>query len=176
MRDKPPTGIAPRVHECRSRRGREQERCYLELMSIAMFKGGLNYDVVNAKWDGIRDAFHRFDVDRVAAMTVDEIAKVRADPRVIHNARKIEGVVHNAREMRKLREQYGRFSNWLDSIPDPEQRVTELHRHFVFMGPTTAYYFLHYAGEPIPGPHEWGVEHPAAVSGSRKRKASARQT
>jgi 3-methyladenine DNA glycosylase Tag len=171
MQDKKPTGIAPHVRACRSLPEQAREDCYLELMSIAVFKGGLNYNVVNAKWDGIRAAFHGFDAKRVARMTPADIEKVENDPRVIHNRRKIEGVVRNAQEMMLIAKEWGGLSAWLDSMPAPEARVKALHERFAFMGPTTAYYFLHYAGEDVPSPHEWAHSHATAVGGRRRSRA-----
>jgi 3-methyladenine DNA glycosylase Tag len=172
MRDKAATGIPPRIRACRKQPRAKRDDCYLELMSIATFKGGLNYDVVNAKWDAIREDFREFRVREVAAMTDKDVEAVETDPRVIHNKRKISSVVSNARTMEGLEREYGGVAEWLDSLPDPEARVKELHRRFMFMGPTTAYYFLHYAGEPIPPPHEWAIEHPDAVRGRRPRAGS----
>lgn len=42
---------------------------YLEIMSKVVFQPGMSYKVVEAKWLGIREAFHGFDAVRVAGMT-----------------------------------------------------------------------------------------------------------
>ena len=39
---------------------------YLDVMSKSVFQSGMSWKVVEAKWDGTRDAFMGFDVDRVA--------------------------------------------------------------------------------------------------------------
>ncbi|HEY3317262.1 MAG TPA: DNA-3-methyladenine glycosylase I [Coriobacteriia bacterium] len=163
------SGLSPEVRHCRAQRGRERERCYFELMAVATFKAGLNYGVVNAKWDAIRDAFHWFDPSKVAAMGGGEIERIEADARVIRSRRKIEGVVDNAHKMLEIEREHGGFAEWLDSMPDPETRIAGLHREFAFMGPSTAYYFLHYAGEDVPGWHEWAERHPEIMGWSRER-------
>lgn len=153
-------GLSPEVRHCRKAAGKERERCYFELMAVSTFKAGLNYAVVNAKWDAIRKAFHDFDPAKVAAMTGREIERVETDAHVIRSRRKIEGIVSNAHRMLDIEREYGGFAEWLDSFPDTEARIDGLHRNFAFMGPSTAYYFLYYSGEDIPGWHEWAQEHP----------------
>jgi 3-methyladenine DNA glycosylase Tag len=149
VNEDPHEGLSPEIRHCRLLPARQRDACWLELMAVAAFMAGLNYSVINAKWDGIRAAFFDFDVDRVAAMTPDEIEAVKTDPRVIHNNRKIEAVVSNARAMVDIRHESGGFAEWLDTMPDVEAQVKALHRRFMFMGPSTAYYFLRYAGEPV---------------------------
>lgn len=143
-------GIPDQVRDCRKLPARERDDCYFELMSVATFMAGLNFTVVDMKWPTIREAFRGFSVDAVASLGPREIERIENDPGVIRSKRKIAGVVQNARAMQQLRKEHGGMAQWLDSIPDPETRVKELHRRFAFMGPSTAYYFLHYAGEPLP--------------------------
>jgi 3-methyladenine DNA glycosylase Tag len=165
-------GLSPDVRHCRDTRGAERERCYLELMAVGTFKAGLNYRTVNAKWDAIRAAFHDFDPRKVAAMTDEEISRLEKDPRVIRSRHKIEGVVRNAQQMLELEREYGGTAEWLDSLPDPEARIRELHKRFMYMGPSTAYYFLHYAGEDVPDWHAWAEKHPE-VMGRRAQRERA---
>ena len=47
---------------------------FLEHLSRSVFEAGINWRVVEAKWDGIREAFHGFDPAQVAAMPPAEIA------------------------------------------------------------------------------------------------------
>jgi hypothetical protein len=162
------SGLSPEVRNCRQQRGKERERCYFELMGVATFKAGLNYSVVNAKWDAIRRAFHEFDPAKVAAMTGSELTRIETDPNVIRSKHKIEGVVNNAHRMLDIEREYGGMAEWLDSMPDPETRIAELHRNFMYMGPSTAYYFLHYAGEDVPGWHDWAKDHPEIMGRSHQ--------
>jgi hypothetical protein len=63
---------------------------YLEAMTRVIMAAGINWKVVEAKWNGIREAFLGFDVARVLneSRDVDRCA----DPRVIRNRRKSGGV------------------------------------------------------------------------------------
>ncbi len=49
---------------------------FLEHLSRSVFEAGISWRVVEAKWDGIREAFHGFDPAQVAAMPPAEIAAV----------------------------------------------------------------------------------------------------
>ncbi len=57
---------------------------FLEHLSRAVFEAGI-WQVVQGKWDGMREAFHGFDPAQVAAMTPAEIAAMENDARVIRN-------------------------------------------------------------------------------------------
>ena len=72
---------------------------FLEHLSRSVFEAGINWRVVEAKWDGIREAFHGFDPAQVAAMPPAEIAAAENDSRVIRNKAKIRATVENAREV-----------------------------------------------------------------------------
>lgn len=126
---------------------------YLEVMSKAAFQSGISWKVVEAKWPGIRDAFHGFDVDRVAEMSEDEIDALAKDSRVIRNRRKLAAVVANARRLVELDQEHGSFKKYLRAQPDFEARLKDLRKQFKFLGDFGGYYFLYVVGEPVP-PHE----------------------
>ena len=56
---------------------------YLEQLSKPVFQAGINWRVVNAKWAGIKKAFHEFKIERVARMSDREIDTLMKDERVI---------------------------------------------------------------------------------------------
>ena len=126
---------------------------YLENMARAMFAGGISWKVVEAKWSGMREAFLGFDVEKVAAMTHDDVDRLSADTRVIRNRRKIEGVVDNAAKMLALDKAPGGFAGYLRQHGDFKETVADLKHDFSFLGDTTAYFFLAMVDEPVP-PHE----------------------
>ena len=136
---------------------------YLEVMSKAVFQTGISWRVVDAKWPGIREAFHNFDHQAVASFTEDDLAKLCADTRVIRNRRKIEAIVDNARLMLDLEEQHGAlrhgsgqgFQSYLRSHGGFEPCVADLRKRFKFMGDTGAYYFLYVIGEQVPDYDDW---------------------
>src|SRR6266511_5492570 len=72
---------------------------YLDVLSKAVFQSGMSWRVVEAKWDGTREAFRGFDPHSVANLTPKQIDGLAEDTRLIRNRRKIEATVENAETM-----------------------------------------------------------------------------
>jgi 3-methyladenine DNA glycosylase Tag len=128
---------------------------YLEVMSKAIFQTGISWKVVEAKWPGIREAFHNFDHRAVASLTEGDLATLSTDTRVIRNRRKIEAIVDNARLMLDLEEEHGGFQSYLRSHDNFEACAADLRKKFKFMGDTGAFYFLYVVGEEVPPYEDW---------------------
>ena len=123
---------------------------YLELMSKVIFTSGINWKVVDAKWEGIREAFGGFHVAEVAALTPDDAEKLAQDTRVIRNRKKIEAIIENAATLLEMDKAPGGFSGHLAALVDFQAQVEDLKRNFRFMGPTSAHIFLAMVGESVP--------------------------
>ncbi|MBT5773040.1 MAG: hypothetical protein HOH95_01560 [Dehalococcoidia bacterium] len=95
---------------------------YLAVMSQAVFKSGMAWRVVENKWDGIREAFHDFDVVRVASMDEPEIDALAQDTRVIRNRRKLNAIVSNAARMVELEAEHGSMKKYLRQAGDFEEQ------------------------------------------------------
>ena len=128
---------------------------YLEVMSKAVFQSGMSWQVVNNKWDGIRDAFRDFDAEAVARLGEPEIDALTQDTRVIRNRRKIEAIIENANRMLALEAEHGSFRKYLRSHGGFEATVTDLKKQFGFLGETGCYVFLYIVGEEVPPHEEW---------------------
>jgi 3-methyladenine DNA glycosylase Tag len=126
---------------------------YLEVMSKAVFQSGMSWKVVEAKWPGIQEAFLGFDVGKVAALSPFDIEELAKDKRVIRNRRKLEAIVHNARQILALDEEYGSFQEYLRSQEEFDGTLKRMKKDFKFMGPTGVYYLLYVTGEAVP-PHD----------------------
>ena len=114
---------------------------FLEHLSRAVFEAGI-WQVVQDKWDGIREAFHGFDPAQVAAMPPAEIAAVENDSRVIRNKAKIQATVQNAREVLAILDEYGNIRDYLASFPDAAAAAADLRRRFKFLGDTGVWRLL----------------------------------
>jgi 3-methyladenine DNA glycosylase Tag len=128
---------------------------YLEALSRPVFQAGMNWRVIDSKWEGIRDAFADFDPRTVADFGPKEIERLLGDPRVVRSRPKIEGTVDNAQAMIELDAQYKGFRKYLHSHGGFESTVADLKRQFRFIGDTGAYYFLYVVGEQVPPHEEW---------------------
>ena len=130
---------------------------YLEAITRAVFQAGLSSRVVEAKWEGIRQAFDGFDPKAVAGFSADDIDALMADPRVIRNRAKLEGTVDNAQTLLELDAEPGGFRQYLRTRGDFQATVADLKRQFRFLGDTSTYYFLYVVGEEVPEHAEWSA-------------------
>jgi DNA-3-methyladenine glycosylase I len=132
---------------------------YLEAMSRPVFLTGMSWRVVQAKWEGIRDAFEEFDPQRVAAMGDDDVERLVGDARIIRNRKKIEAIIDNAARMIALDEEHGSFGDYLDSLGPYDRTVAALRRDFRFLGESGAFIFLWSVGADVPSHEEWSKAH-----------------
>ena len=115
---------------------------FLEHLSRSVFEAGISWRVVEAKWEGIREAFHGFDPVQVAAMPPGEIAAVENDSRVIRNKAKIRATAGNAREVLAILDEFGSIRGYLASFPDAEAAAADMRRRFKFLGDTGVWRLL----------------------------------
>lgn len=132
---------------------------YLEAMARIIFAAGMNWRVVEAKWDGISKAFDGFEPVRVASMTPADVDRLMSDPAVIRYRRKIEAIIENAQIMVELDGRFHGFGKYLGSRGTPEETIADLRRDFRFLGESSAYFFLHAVGQSAPMPPEWLAAH-----------------
>ena len=128
---------------------------YLEVMSKAVFQSGMSWQVVNAKCPDTNEAFHGFEIGRVATLTQEELDELAQDKRVIRNRRKLAAIAHNARRIIELDAEHGCFIDYLRSHDDFYDIVKDLKKQFKFLGDTGSYFFLYVIGEPVPPHDEW---------------------
>ena len=148
---------------------------YLEVMTKAVFQSGMSWAVIEAKWDGFREAFAAFDPATVAALTGEDIDRLAEDSRIVRNRRKIEATVTNAETILELDGGPGGFAGWLRSHRDFDATVGALRGEFRFLGDTGAYYFLYVVGERVPPHEEWMKAH-GSTAHRASRPRSPRKT
>ena len=136
---------------------------YLEVLTKAVFQSGMSWRVIEAKWDGFREAFADFDPATIAAFSSDDIDRLAEDTRIIRNRRKIEATVTNAETMLALDDEPGGFTGWLRSHGGFDATVAALRGEFRFLGDTGSYFFLYVVGETVPPHEEWMRAHPSTA-------------
>jgi 3-methyladenine DNA glycosylase Tag len=142
---------------------------YLEVMTRAVFQAGISWRVIDAKWDGFREAFDGFDAEKVASLTPKDVDRLADDTRIVRNRSKIAATVENAETLLALNEEFGSFKRYLGSHGGFDATVADLRKRFKWLGESGAYYFLHVVGEPVPPHDEWMTTH---QGGTRKTRAS----
>ena len=133
-----------------------------ERLVLEGFQAGLSWRTVLAKREAFRQAFDGFVPDRVAAFTSDDVDHLVCTPGIIHNRRKIDAAISNARATVAMRndsavadgpshlgELVWSYRPTLDPLPRSKDEVpTQLpesvalaadlkSRGFCFVGPTT---------------------------------------
>lgn len=69
---------------------------WLAAFAEGIFQTGLAWTVVQNKWPGIMDAFHGFDVGKVAMMSPDWFDELLGDTRIIRSGAKVRAIQENA--------------------------------------------------------------------------------
>jgi hypothetical protein len=136
---------------------------YLAVMTRVVFEPGLNWQVIEAKWEGFTEAFHRFDPRIVAGLTPSDVESLLLDARIVRNRRKIEATIHNAGTMLALEREFGDFKTYLRSHGSYDATVADMRRRFKFLGDTGAYQFLYTVSEKVPDHECWMKQHPASA-------------
>ena len=136
---------------------------YLEVLTKAVFQSGMSWRVIEAKWDGFREAFADFDPATIAAFTGNDVDRLAEDTRIVRNRRKIEATITNAETLLTLDGERGGFSGWLRSHAGFDDTVAALRGEFRFLGDTGSYFFLYVVGERVPPHEEWMKAHASTV-------------
>jgi DNA-3-methyladenine glycosylase I len=138
------------------------EPAMFEALTLGVFQVGLSWAIVFAKRDAFRDAFHRFDVAKVAAMTARDVDRLVQDASIIRNRGKIQATLDNARAMLsasptlvELARSYERarkraprsLADLPTSTPHAEAFAKQLKSQgYRFVGPTSVYAFMQNVG------------------------------
>jgi DNA-3-methyladenine glycosylase I len=89
------------------------DRVIFEHLSLDCFQAGLSWQTILNKREGFRVAFDYFDIEKVASYDDAKIQSLITDAGIIRNTNKIEAVIHNAKLVLKIREEYGSFNNYI---------------------------------------------------------------
>ncbi|WP_028028735.1 DNA-3-methyladenine glycosylase I [Gemmobacter nectariphilus] len=121
---------------------------WLSTMARCIFQAGISWKVVEAKWPGIEEAFHGFDIGRVSMMDDAWFDALVADPRVIRSAPKIAAIRDNAAFIRRVAEEHGSFGRKVADWPasDFAGLVAWLAKQGSRLGGSTGPYVLRFMG------------------------------
>lgn len=159
-----------------------------EKLCLEGFQAGLSWLTILRKRDAFRDAFQGFDIERVAAMTDADIARLADDARIIRHEGKIASVVNNARRALAVIEEVGSLARFVwQFVPPSGERPARMdqqtllgldrtptstalsralkRRGFTYVGPVSAYAFMQAMG--VVNDHLDGCDVGARVAASR---------
>jgi DNA-3-methyladenine glycosylase I len=143
------------------------DRLLFEFLILEGAQAGLSWLTILKKREGYRNAFHRFDIQKVAAYTAKDIERLLNDPSIVRNQRKIVSAVKNAQGALDIIEEFGSLDTFLwryvdgipiqnrwrtiDEVPVNTDRSDAMSkdlkkRGFRFVGPTICYAFMQAVG------------------------------
>lgn len=131
--------------ECLPGKKPESDHEYFEILCLCILQAGLNWKVIRNNWAKYREGFCGFDMDQLSRAQAEEIL---AKPNVLRNRRKVEAIIHNAQEFSRIREEYGPFAGFLESLvgTSDEELLRVLSERFKHVGGYTVEYYLHSVG------------------------------
>lgn len=135
-----------------------------ERLVLEINQAGLSWTTILRKRVGFQKAYEGFALERVAAYTEADEARLLADADIIRNRLKVKAASENARRILEIRKQHGSFAAWLDAQqhvltkdgqhPLPKEEWVKLFRKtFVFTGGEIVGEFLLSTGY-LPGAHD----------------------
>ena len=89
------------------------DRTLFEMLILEGAHAGLSWETVLKKREGYRAVFHNFDVERVAAMTDDELTAALENPGIVRHRQKVPSTRKNATVFREIQDEAGSFDAWL---------------------------------------------------------------
>ncbi len=126
-------------------------------------QAGLSWRTILMKEQGFRDAYHNFDIKKVAKYGDKDFTRLMNDARIIRNRLKINAAIYNAQKLLEIQKESGSFRKWIDvhakEIKHDKQAWVKLFkRHFKFVGGEIVGEFLMSIGM-LPGSHGKECKH-----------------
>jgi DNA-3-methyladenine glycosylase I len=143
------------------------DRLLFEHLSLDCFQAGLSWQTILNKREGFREAFDNFDIEKVAAYNSGKIQSLIENHTIIRNINKIEAVVHNAKQVLQIQNEFGSFDTYIwkftsgktiqnsfdkqyeipaySSVSEEMFRALKI-RGFKFVGTTICYAFMQATG------------------------------
>ena len=105
------------------------DKVLFEMLCLEGAQAGLSWETVLKKRKGYRAAYHGFDIDKIIAMTDEELEALRYDDGIIKNRLKIYSVRKNAFIFRQIQQEFDSFSNYLWGFVDGKPILNRWNDH-----------------------------------------------
>jgi DNA-3-methyladenine glycosylase I len=143
------------------------DRTLFEFLILEGVQSGLSWNIVLKKRENYREAFDRFDPEKVARYNKDKVQELLQNEGIIRNKSKIEAAIVNARKFLEIQQEFGSFdafiwkfvdgkpiqNKWKNSQKVPiTSKKSELiskelkRRGFKYVGSTICYAFMQAVG------------------------------
>lgn len=140
------------------------DQALFKWLALEIFHIGLSWQLVLSKYDYFMEAFDDFDYEQVAKYEAAKIDELMENKNIIRYRKKVEAVVHNAKQVQQIQKEYGSFSAYIWHFTDGEQVVKQVNEaitkselsdrvtkdlkihDFKFIGSVTIYSYLQAVG------------------------------
>ncbi|WP_294611800.1 DNA-3-methyladenine glycosylase I [uncultured Bacteroides sp.] len=144
------------------------DKTLFEFLVLESAQAGLSWITILRKREGYREAFHHFDVQKVAQMTSEDIERLMKFDGIVKNRLKINSTINNAKLFMAIQQEFGSFYEYILSFfpqqppmlnnfktlsqipatsPESDAMSKDMKkRGFKFFGSTICYAFLQAAG------------------------------
>lgn len=89
------------------------DKTLFELLILEGFQAGLSWECIINKRKAFQESFSNFEVEKVAKYTDEKLNKLKENPQIIRNVRKIEAARINAKIFIQIQKEFGSFSNYI---------------------------------------------------------------
>lgn len=122
-------------------------------------QAGLSWETILKKEKGFRNAYHNFEIKKIAKYKDADMERLLADVNIIRNRLKVNAAIENAKTILQLQKEYGSFLKWLQHHHPlaKEDWVKLFKKHFKFTGGEIVNEFLMSIGL-LPGAHDKDCE------------------
>ena len=99
------------------------DRKLFEMLILEGAQAGLSWETILRKREGYRNAFHNFDVSKVAAMTDEALEAQRGNAEIVRNKLKIFSTRKNAQVFLAIQQEFETFASYVWEFVDGKQIV-----------------------------------------------------
>jgi len=140
--------LLPKVLSSKELASKGDDR-YLAMMCKTINQAGFNWNVIENKWPQFEDAFHGFDVQRLAFKPPEEWEAYMHDTRVVRNWNNIKAMMHNASFVFFTGQEHGSFAQFMADWPPSDQvgLMLYLKKHASRLGGNSGFWFLRHVGK-----------------------------
>ena len=85
-----------------------------ERLVLEINQAGLSWTTILNKQEHFKNAYHQFNIKKVAAYKEKDIERLLKDAGIIRNKLKVNAAIHNAQVILQLQKEFGSFKKWLD--------------------------------------------------------------
>lgn len=85
------------------------DKTLFEFMVLEGAQAGLSWITILKRREGYREAFHNFDVKKIAQMTSEDVERLMKFDGIIKNRMKITSTINNAKRFMEIQKEFGSF-------------------------------------------------------------------